>query len=87
MVRRRLNLNSERRKSIKLMLGRKQRWKCCLCGRQMLLKDATLEHIVPVTDGGSDKLDNLALSHVECNRDRGSEDFDTYRTRIQGRQR
>jgi 5-methylcytosine-specific restriction endonuclease McrA len=31
---------------------------------------ATLEHIKPLSDGGSSHLENLAISHASCNHQR-----------------
>jgi 5-methylcytosine-specific restriction endonuclease McrA len=33
-------------------------------------QDATLEHIRPLSEGGNSHLENLAISHGTCNRQR-----------------
>jgi 5-methylcytosine-specific restriction endonuclease McrA len=33
--------------------------------------DATLEHIQPLSEGGNSHLENLAISHAQCNQQRG----------------
>lgn len=33
---------------------------------------ATIEHKIPLCKGGSNRNDNLALSHLKCNQERGS---------------
>lgn len=38
----------------------------CGCGRKLETKGWTLEHIVPLVDGGADKLDNMAAYSNEC---------------------
>ena len=38
-----------------------------MCGQHVLLGDATLEHIRPLSEGGSSHQDNLAISHDACN--------------------
>ena len=47
---------------------------CCFCGQPIdfLLPDGdpmevTIEHTVPLSDGGSNKLYNLKLAHAFCN--------------------
>jgi hypothetical protein len=30
-----------------------------------------LEHVIPVSKGGTDELDNIKLAHAKCNRDKG----------------
>lgn len=34
--------------------------------------DATIEHRIPISRGGSNRPDNLALSHNKCNQERGN---------------
>lgn len=46
---------------------------CYVCKREILdIREASLEHIVPKSYGGTSKLRNLALSHYECNHSRGN---------------
>lgn len=51
---------------------------CYLCGVRVQNKDpsqssyGTMDHIVPRAHGGSDRLDNIALSCIACNQDKGS---------------
>lgn len=46
---------------------------CYVCGRAIKRQEqATLEHIVPRSLGGTDGMDNLALSHGGCNALRGN---------------
>jgi 5-methylcytosine-specific restriction endonuclease McrA len=40
---------------------------CWVCGTHVAHADATLEHIKPLSEGGSSHLENLAISHGECN--------------------
>ena len=43
---------------------------CWVCGVHVAIADATLEHIQPLSEGGSSHLENLAISHGRCNRER-----------------
>ena len=43
---------------------------CWVCGEHVLPEAATLEHILPLCDGGSSHQDNLAISHAQCNHQR-----------------
>ena len=64
--------------------GRDHRWNraalikrdgliCQLCQEPISnMSDLTLDHIIPVSRGGTDKLDNLRLAHELCNRERGN---------------
>ena len=43
---------------------------CWVCGEHVLPEAATLEHILPLSEGGSSHQDNLAISHAQCNHQR-----------------
>jgi hypothetical protein len=53
--------------------------KCLHCGRRLVVRDdgramgqATLEHVWPQSQGGSDAVENLAVACNGCNREKGS---------------
>jgi len=64
-------------------LAEVQRWRCCWClcemrGEQGFKNSATIEHITPRSQGGTDHISNLAVACGRCNNRRGStpwEDF------------
>ena len=39
------------------------------------MKDATIDHIVPLSKGGSDDITNMQIAHSACNREKGN-DYD-----------
>lgn len=43
---------------------------CYVCGMHVELKNATLEHIVDRSAGGTNAMDNLDISHAKCNHER-----------------
>ena len=43
---------------------------CWLCRAHVRPEDASLEHILPLSEGGSSHQDNLAISHGHCNQQR-----------------
>jgi len=43
---------------------------CWVCGEPVVHADATLEHIKPLSEGGSSHAENLAISHAICNNQR-----------------
>ena len=46
---------------------------CQLCHEPIeRLDDVTIDHIIPVSKGGLDRLDNYRLAHEGCNRERGA---------------
>lgn len=50
----------------------------CGCCKEAIAdrRDMTVDHIVPVSRGGSDKLENLRLAHAFCNQERGAGFFE-----------
>jgi hypothetical protein len=57
---------------------RRQLWEngernCFVCGEKFhFFHEATLEHKIPLSKGGSNRTDNLGLSHESCNHERGN---------------
>lgn len=43
---------------------------CYVCGKHVELKNATLEHIVDRSAGGTNAMGNLDISHAKCNHER-----------------
>lgn len=43
---------------------------CWVCAQHVEPQDASLEHIQPLSEGGSSHLENLAISHARCNQQR-----------------
>lgn len=41
---------------------------CIYCGDKMEIEEETVEHIVPVSKGGSNNPKNLMLMHLDCNK-------------------
>lgn len=59
---------------------------CVICGQEVdkTIKypdawSATVDHIVPVSMGGTNEISNLALAHFKCNSGRGSKNIDDVR--------
>jgi hypothetical protein len=42
-------------------------YKCRYCGKQLTRFTATLDHVMPVTDGGNNSFENLVTACLECN--------------------
>ena len=40
---------------------------CWVCGEHVMPEAATLEHILPLSEGGNSHVENLAISHETCN--------------------
>lgn len=63
-------MNNKPRKRVKVWHRDKKR--CHICGEKVDLSVATLDHLIPISSGGGDNLDNLAIAHRECNLKRGN---------------
>lgn len=57
---------------------KQERWNrgprvCCWCGTAFAtIADATVEHVLPLSRGGSNRVENIRLACQPCNRARGS---------------
>lgn len=45
---------------------------CFVCGAHVTEEQATLEHVKPLSKGGTDAMSNLDISHAWCNQARGN---------------
>jgi 5-methylcytosine-specific restriction endonuclease McrA len=71
------NRNSREKRAMRDAAIRRQRNRCCYCGEHMRNPpsgvwsnhpdDATLEHRVPLDEGGSWRRENLRAAHRRCN--------------------
>jgi hypothetical protein len=69
------------RLKLKLALRARDGSWCCFCKEYLDLSEATLEHVIPFSQGGSNELDNLRLSCLACNQERGVLPFWEYSAR------
>jgi 5-methylcytosine-specific restriction endonuclease McrA len=60
----------------------KQSGKCAICDKPFLsMKDVTFDHIIPISKGGDDLLENFQLAHFKCNQSKGDmtqEEFEEF---------
>lgn len=61
--RKRKNYSKEERK----IIYDKAKGRCELCGQKLLFQDMTLDHIIPLSMGGADEMDNLQSACYVCN--------------------
>lgn len=68
------NIKKSRRDTVYKMLFNKNNKSvpCFVCNRHVDEKNATLEHIIPVSNGGDDNMNNLSISHKQCNQRRSN---------------
>ena len=60
---------------------------CWICGQHVLPQAATLEHILPRSEGGNSHQENLAISHELCNSQRHAKSELVASTSVDGRVR
>lgn len=70
--------NSKRRKKIRTKVAERDGWICWVCLRAVLPegigKEApSLDHVVPLSEGGSNRWTNLKLAHAGCNNERADQ--------------
>jgi 5-methylcytosine-specific restriction endonuclease McrA len=46
-------------------------WRCHICGGRVTRKNWSLDHLIPVSQGGPHSLANVSLAHRRCNSKRG----------------
>lgn len=75
----RRNKSKKRRKKYRLRQYNKHRQKilseliveygqkCFYCAKDLLIEEITLDHVIPMSRGGSHKKENLRISCKECN--------------------
>lgn len=56
---------------------------CCHCGSFFRRRELTLDHVKPRSQGGTYEAENVMLSCLPCNNERGDEDFHVFNTRKQ----
>ena len=67
-------------------LAEAQNWRCCYCGLRTHTLEAnllyplspTLEHVIPLTSGGTDHPDNLVIACHRCNTLRGAQEIESF---------
>lgn len=64
-------------------LAARDGWRCHLCGNPIdpgatRRKRATLDHVIPRSQGGGNGIENMRLAHSVCNNHRGDLPLDEY---------
>jgi len=72
---------------LRTRLAEAQNWKCCWCGHDCNdiaghKRQATVEHVTPKSEGGTNDPDNLAMACASCNNKRGSMEIETFSRKV-----
>ncbi len=59
-------------KSLKEIILITQRYRCFYCFNPLKLKDSTVDHIIPKSEGGTDTMTNKVVSCSSCNMTKSS---------------
>ena len=68
-------------KDVSLIL-KNQSYKCWWCGKSVKSKKYHVDHIIPLSKGGSDNAANLCIACPECNMSKGSKTSQEYAGRL-----
>jgi 5-methylcytosine-specific restriction endonuclease McrA len=49
----------------------RDKWCCWICDEPVSEHDASIDHVVPLAQGGADAPDNIRTAHRDCNSRRG----------------
>ena len=58
---------SKRRREERNRIAWDQDWKCHYCGRELYDATATIEHLVPLSQGGTNQRTNKVVACYKCN--------------------
>ncbi len=62
---------TRRRNTKKLLTNRDRRWKCHYCQKSVPVDQRVAEHAVPLSRGGSDRMENIVMSCRQCDHWKG----------------
>ena len=65
------------KKSVRFATFERDDYKCRYCGKQPPAVTLVIDHIVPVSRGGTNNIDNLAVSCEDCNNGKGAVELET----------
>ena len=55
----------------KMLFGNRKRVPCKYCEKELTFKTATLDHVIPLSKGGYDRLKNVVICCDLCNKKKG----------------
>jgi len=61
-----------------LLLCKRLNWKCSYCGIKLELENITEDHVLPLSRGGGDNIENIVPACRYCNTQKGSKTYEEY---------
>ena len=71
------SLSGQQRKDLTDRIYQEEHATCHICKLHVRREDATLDHLIPASQGGTSTRDNLSLAHKWCNLSRQDKTIDT----------
>lgn len=56
--------------------------RCCYCGKKVSVNGFTFDHVIPLCDGGKSAWENVVISCVKCNNQKGRMSAHTFSKRL-----
>lgn len=63
---------SKLRRAQRERLAEAQNWRCCYCGRRCEPHECSVEHVIPLSRGGTNRWLNQAMACKPCNQSRAN---------------
>ena len=65
---------------------KKERTSCCFCGRELLKKERTIEHLLPINRCGQTEYENLEVACLKCNKNKSDMTLKEYQMLLDRKQ-
>ena len=56
----------------RLKIAERDKWICHICGKKVNRKNMSIDHLIPISQGGEHSKKNVKLAHLSCNQSRGA---------------
>lgn len=66
-------------KKLRFEVFKRDNYTCQYCGKKSPIVILEIDHVIPISEGGQDILENLLTSCFECNRGKGKELLENYK--------
>lgn len=74
----RVSWHKHEKRQIKSDLWDRDGQTCYLCNQFMSYREATIDHVIPLSKGGADNMSNYKLTHPKCNLEKGNMMLEVY---------